>query len=113
MSENIERDLDPIMLLRHVVLFKFKEGTPAEEIRSIQNGFMALPGQIPEIYDFEWGTDVSVEGKNKGFTHCFVVTFQDEAGRDTYLPHPEHEKFRGMLQPLLEDVLVVDYWTQG
>jgi hypothetical protein len=49
--------------------------------------------------------------RSEGFTHCFLVTFRDEQGRATYLPHPEHKKFVELALPRIEKVLVVDYWT--
>ncbi len=102
----------PPQVLRHVVLFQFNEGTSAEDIRKIEQGFCALPGKIDAIIDFEWGTDVSSENLSDGFTHCFVVTFRDEAGRAEYLPHVEHEAFAALLRPHLAKALVVDYWTK-
>ena len=100
-------------ILRHVVLFKFKEGTPEEEIRKVEESFYNLTDKIPEIRDFEWGTNNSPEGLDKGFTHCFFLTFSSEADRDIYLPHPDHMAFVTVLAPWLEDVLVVDYWVKG
>jgi hypothetical protein len=101
----------PARVLRHVVLFQFKEGTGVEDIRRIENAFNALPSKIDAIYDFEWGTDVSVENRQKGFTHCFLVTFRSEADRAAYLPHPAHKEFGEVLGPHLGDVLVIDYWA--
>jgi lysophospholipase L1-like esterase len=98
-------------LLRHVVLFKFKDGTPAEQVQAIVDAFAALPGKIDAIVDFEYGTDVSVEGRAEGLTHGFVVTFRDEAGRAAYLPHPAHQEFGKLVGPHLDKVLVFDYWT--
>lgn len=100
-------------LLRHVVLFQFKERTPQAKVREIEDAFRALPSNIDVIQDFEWGTDVSVEGLADGFTHCFFVTFRSEEDRDAYLPHPDHTAFGALLRPHLEKVLVVDYWQQG
>ena len=102
----------PRKVLRHVVLFKFKEGTTKEQVKAIETAFGGLPGKIDTIRDFEWGTDVSPEGKSKGFTHCFFVTFADEKGRDVYLPHAAHKEFVKLVGPNVEDVCVVDYWTQ-
>lgn len=102
----------PRKVLRHVVLFKFKEGTTKEQIKEIETAFGGLPSKIDTIRDFEWGTDVSPEGKSKGFTHCFFVTFADEKGRDIYLPHAAHKDFVKIVGPHVEDVCVVDYWTQ-
>jgi hypothetical protein len=101
----------PTQVLRHVVLFRFKEDTTTADIRKIENAFCALPSKIDVIYDFEWGTDVSVENRHKGFTHCFFVSFLSEADRAVYLPHPAHEEFGALLGPHLDDVLVVDYWA--
>jgi hypothetical protein len=103
---------DSTSLLRHVVLFQFKDETPPETVRAIEAAFCALPGQIEAIHDFEWGTDVSVEGIARGFTHCFFVTFKSEADRDAYLPHPAHRAFGDLLRPHKEQVLVLDYWVR-
>jgi hypothetical protein len=72
-----------------------------------------LPSQIQEIIDFEWGDNVSPEGKAEGYTHCFLVTFRDAAGRDAYLPHPAHQAFVKLWRPHLEKVLVLDYWARS
>ena len=101
----------PDKLLRHVVLFRFKEDAKAKDIKAVEEAFAALPGKIDAIYDFEWGTDVSKENLTDGFTHCFVVTFKSEADRAKYLPHPAHKAFAESLGPVLDKALVVDYWT--
>lgn len=98
-------------LLRHVVLFKFKKDAEKAAVEKVVTAFKALPKKISEIHSLESGTDVSIEGKSKGFTHCFFVTFKSEADRKTYLPHPEHKKFVELVKPVIEDVLVFDYWT--
>lgn len=98
-------------VLRHVVLFKFKEGTPSSTINKVEEAFSALPSKIPQIKTYEWGLNNSPEGLDKGFTHCFFLTFESEADRAIYLPHPDHKAFGAVLTPHLEDVLVLDYWT--
>ena len=94
---------------RHVVLFKFKDGAPPDAVRAVEEKFRALKGRIPGILDFEWGTNVSPEKLDQGFTHCFFVTFPDAAARDAYLPHPAHQELVALLKPHLDKVLVVDY----
>jgi hypothetical protein len=95
--------------LRHVVMFKFKDSATAAQIKSVEDAFRALPTKIPEIVDFEWGTNNSPENLARGFTHCFLLTFSDEAGRAVYLPHPAHKAFGKLLHPYLDKVLVIDY----
>lgn len=98
--------------LRHVVLFKFKDGTAEADIQKVVDAFTALPSKIDVIKSIEWGTNNSPEGLDQGFTHCFFLTFASEADRDIYLPHPDHKAFGAVLGPHLDKVLVVDYWTK-
>ncbi|MFD0796955.1 Dabb family protein [Maribacter chungangensis] len=100
-------------VLRHVVLFKFKDETTKEDIQKVAEAFSALPNKIPQIKGYEWGTNNSPEGLDKGFTHCFFLSFKSEADRAIYLPHPDHKAFGDVLGPHLDDVLVLDYWTKG
>ena len=101
----------PGKLLRHCVLVKFKGDLTPEQIKESEAAFRGLKSKIDVIKDFEWGTDVSVEGKAEGFTHCFLVSFADEKGRDAYLPHAAHKEFVTLVGPRIEKVLVLDYWT--
>jgi hypothetical protein len=96
-------------VMRHVVLFKFKDGASAEQVKAVEEKFRGLKARIPEILDLEWGTNVSPEKHSQGFTHCFFLTFKDAAARDAYLPHPAHKEFGASLGPVLDKVLVVDY----
>ena len=96
-------------VVRHVVLFKFKDSATAEQVKVVEEKFRGLKSRIPEIIDFEWGTNVSPEKHAQGFTHCFFLTFKDAAARDAYLPHPAHKEFGASLGPVLDKVLVVDY----
>ena len=106
MAENKER------LLRHAVIFKFKDESSEEDVNQLNEAFNALPGAIPVIQDFEWGLNDSPEDLHQGFTHCYLLTFASEEDRDSvYTPHPAHQAFVASLQPHLEKVFVVDYWT--
>lgn len=98
-------------VLRHVVLYKFKDSLTAGEVQEVVDTFAALPKQIDAIVDFEHGTNVSAEGKSEGLTHAFVVTFRDEKGRDAYLSHPAHDRYVGVVRDRREKVVVFDYWA--
>jgi hypothetical protein len=97
--------------IRHVVCFKFKEEATKEQIAKVEKAFEDLKKKkkIAEIENLEWGTNNSPEGLNKGFTHCFILTFADEKARDAYLPHPDHKAFGKVLKPILDDVFVIDF----
>jgi len=99
-------------MLRHVVLFKFKDASTPEQVKEVEDAFLALPSKIKEIKSLEWGINNSPEGLNDGFTHSFFLTFDSEEDRAVYLPHPDHKAFGATLTPHLDKVLVVDYFTK-
>ena len=99
-------------LLRHVVLFKFKDSSSIADIKKVEDAFRALPSKIKQIKSFEWGINNSPEELNQGFTHCFTLGFVSEKDRAIYLPHPAHVAFGATLQPILDKVLVIDYWAK-
>ena len=98
--------------LMHVVSFKFKATAKPEQIDAVVEAFRALKKKIPQIKSFSWGTNVSPEKHDKGFTHGFVLTFKTAKDRDEYLVHPDHQAFGKLVGPVLEDVFVIDYWAQ-
>lgn len=98
-------------LLRHVVLFKFKDSASKEQVDKIVAEFKNLPKKIPGIAEFEYGTNNSPEGFNDGLTHAFLLTFKSEKDRDAYLPHKAHSEFVEILKPHLEKAVVVDYYV--
>ena len=98
--------------LFHVVSFKFKSTATPEQIKTVEKDFAALKGQVPQIASLKWGTNVSPEKHDKGFTHCWVLTFKTEKERDAYLVHEDHKKFGGSLAGVLDDAFVVDFWAK-
>ena len=104
-----ERSPDAKGKLRHVVAFKFKEGTTQAQIKQVEDAFRDLKKKIKEIQDYEWGTNISKENRNKGCTHGFILTFKNETDRDTYIDHPAHKEFGKLVGPVLDDVFVIDF----
>jgi Stress responsive A/B Barrel Domain len=99
-------------VLRHVVLFKFKDSATPEDVKKVEAAFADLPDKLPLIKGYEWGKNNSPENLNQGLTHCFLLTFSNEKDRDAYLVHPDHKAFGKILGPYLDKVTVVDYWTE-
>ena len=99
-------------MLRHVVAFKFKEGASAEKITEVVNAFRALKQKISVVKNLEWGTNISPEKHDKGFTHVFTLSFESEKDRDIYAVHADHKAFGAVLGPIMADVFVLDYWSK-
>ena len=101
----------PEKLLRHIVLYKFKDDLKPSQVQEVIDAFAALPKKITTIVDFEYGLNKSPEGKSKGLTHAFVVTFKSEADRDAYLVDPAHKEYVNVVKDRREKVVVFDYWV--
>jgi hypothetical protein len=95
--------------IKHIALFKFKEGTSEEQINQLFDDILDITENIEVIEDYVAGENNSPEGLNQGYTQGIVMQFADAAARDTYLTHPEHEKIKGLILPHTESVLVFDF----
>jgi len=96
-------------MIRHILLIRFKETAEAADIEKLRAMFDSMPGKIEGVVSVEWGENDSPENLNQGYTHSVLMTFSDEAGRQRYLPHPEHLALVEVFKPLLEDIVVFDY----
>ncbi len=96
-------------MIRHILLIKFKPSADDSKIEELRELFAAMPEKVAGVVAVEWGLNDSPEKLNQGYTHSVLMTFADEAGRQEYLPHPEHEALKSVFIPLLEDIVVFDY----
>lgn len=95
--------------VKHIVLLKFKEGTTEELINKFFDEVLDLSESVPGIDDYVSGANCSAEGRSQGLTHGFIMTFANAAARDAYLVHPEHERFKAAMLPLVDAILVFDF----
>jgi hypothetical protein len=100
-------------MIKHIVLLKFKENCPSQDIEWCFKALAGLKDHIPEILSFNHGCYRSQEGLNQGYGHGFEMEFSDERCRDIYLDHQVHKDVAGKIIPLLEDgfnsVIAFDY----
>ncbi|MEM6963434.1 MAG: Dabb family protein [Bacteroidota bacterium] len=99
-------------VLRHIVNLKYKETATEAQIDEAVKTFISMKDEIPGIENIEWGMNDSTEGASKGFTHSFILTFNDEHAREVYLFHQAHLDLVKKVGPIIGDVLVMDYWTK-
>jgi hypothetical protein len=96
-------------LLRHVILFKFKDEASREQIDEAGKAFLALPAQIEAIHDIEWGNAIN---EPDPYTHCLLVTVRSEADLQAYGEHPAHSAVGERYGHLVENVAVLDFWSK-
>ncbi|MFM8933652.1 MAG: Dabb family protein [Gemmataceae bacterium] len=99
-------------VLKHIVLYKFKDSLTQAQVDEVINAFNALPSKIPGIIGYEAGTNVSKEGKSEGLTHSFVLTFKSMQDLDAYIAHPAHQAYVDIVKTRREKVVVFDYWVK-
>jgi hypothetical protein len=101
--------------VKHVVLLRFNREMPPEAMTQLLAALDDLRHKVPGLLDVSTGVNSSPEGLAKGFTHGFVMTFADEASRDTYLPHPAHEVVKAQLLRWIDggaDGVIVMDWME-
>ena len=75
--------------LRHVVLFRWKEGTTPAHLAAIEDALAALPALIPELVDYHFGRDAGLADGNWDFAVVAgVASVEDYV---TYRDHPAHQ----------------------
>lgn len=79
-------------MIKHAVLLKFKASLSADERQALYQTVADLEQVVDGWLGFAAGDNVSPEvGMDKGYNGGFIIDFKDEATRDTYLIHPEHQ----------------------
>ena len=103
----------------HNVLLHIKDDAAQEDIDRFSNAMIELKTNalIPGIFSFSYGKYESNEGLNKNYNYGFSMVFDSVEARDNYLPHPEHDRVKELILPLLQDginsVIAFDYVLHG
>ena len=86
--------------LTHVALFTWKPGTTDRQILDLKDGLAALPGLIPEIKGYRFGSDAGLKEGNVDF--AVVADFESAEAYRAYSGHPAHrDVIERLLTPLL------------
>ncbi|MGP4027620.1 Dabb family protein [Actinomadura sp. 3N407] len=85
---------------RHVVMFRWVEGTTTGQQDEVAEKLGELPGVIEEIREYSLGADAGV---NPG-AHDFVVV-ADFASRDAYLAYRDHPSHRAVVEQYIAPIL--------
>ena len=76
-------------VIRHVVVFRWIDGTTAEQVAAVADGLRALPAQVPTLRAYTVGPDLGLgEGR---WDFAVVAEFDDAAGYQAYVDHPAHQ----------------------
>jgi hypothetical protein len=91
-------------MIKHLVLFKFKENGPLEEFKEkIED----LKNHIPEIIHIEAGIDIKFDSSSSDFAVFTQVKNLEDL--KIYATHPKHLEVIEFLKPFVIERKVVDY----
>ena len=93
--------------VKHIVMFDFSTLKEDQKNKFIED-FENLK-DAPHVLEFEWGTENNAEDSSLGFTHCFILTFNDFESRTHYLHSKEHRDFEKKVMEVRNKVLVFDF----
>lgn len=92
-------------MVRHVVMWKFKEGERAAMERFL-NGLNGLKGQIPELVDMETGIDWGGEGN---YDAVLIATFHSRQDLERYQKDPRHVEVSKLCKSIRTSRIAVDF----
>ena len=78
------------MAVRHVVLFRWKEGTTEAQVTAIDAELDELPARIPELVSYHHGPDLALGDGRWDFG--IVAECADTDGWRAYDEHPAHQR---------------------
>ena len=94
-------------MLTHIVIWKYKAETTAEERREHVALLRALTKVVPEIQSLAVGRDVL--RLPRSYDTGLVATFRDRAGLGAYTVHPQHVVAADFGRRISEHVASVDF----
>ncbi len=84
-------------MIRHIVLTKFKPETPEEKVAEIYGGLAGVTEKLPGAANFKGGRSESPEKIERGYTHGFVIDFDDWNALHSYSENEEHQALGAQL----------------
>ncbi len=75
-------------MIKHVALFRVKEGTPGEQVQAFSDALTEMVPKIDVIRHYEHGPDLgAAEGT---YDYAVLATFDTVEDYRTYASHPDH-----------------------
>lgn len=97
-------------MIKHIVLFKFKEDLPTEEKKNksekIKTDLEALVEKVETLRKMEVGININPD---EDYDLSLVSEFDDMNGLKAYAIHPDHVKAGAAIREILEKRACVDY----
>lgn len=91
-------------MIKHIVLFMFKDDAEPEEIAAIFQHFTVLQQVNSAIRSYTFGQyNGCATMPNHGFNYGFEMEFANEEDRDHFMENPEHLSIAPRIYAMLKD----------
>lgn len=94
-------------MITHIVCWKYKPDTSAEQRADHIRNLRALPDIIPNIESFSVGSDIL--HLERSFDTGLVAVYPHMAALDAYTVHPAHQEVAAHGKQIAEKVVSVDF----
>ncbi len=94
-------------MIKHIVMWKFKEGVSEADKLEMKQQLEALKGVVPSLLEIEVGLDVA--RKDASMDMALYSEFHTMEDLAAYAGHPEHLKVVDFVRTLVCGRAVVDY----
>ena len=99
-------------MIRHVVLFTWKDGTNEEQMLAVVEALKQLPAAIPQLRDYQFGPDLGISDDTADFAVVADCASVDDWR--AYIDHPEHQRVvREVVAPIRESRIALQYEIEG
>lgn len=92
-------------MIRHVIMWKFREGEE-ENMNRFLSGLKALDGVIPEILHMEVGVNVVEKNNNDA---CLIADFESLEALERYKQDPRHVAVSALCKSIRQTRGAVDF----
>ena len=98
-------------MITHIVCWKYKPDTSGEQRAEHISRLRALREFISDIESFSVGADEL--HLDRSFDTGLVAIYRDMDALDAYTDHPEHQKVAAIGREISQQVVSVDFETEG
>ena len=105
-------------MVMHIVLFRPRPGISDSDRAAMFDALHAAARDIPAVRRFHIGDRVTHGAAyeplmTQDFPYAAIIEFDDLAGLQTYLRHPQHEQLGQLFYRLQEAALAYDYQVKA
>lgn len=94
-------------MIKHVVLMRFREDSPAGTVAAVVQGLRALPAQIPVIRTMSAGEDLGLIPSG-----CDLAIVAEFANTEDYLVYANHPAHRRVIAELIDPFVLERHRAQ-